>query len=191
MPLFHVLALNAKVVISVPYDNLWSQLTGIILEENNLSLTPVEKEVPLLLKDVSSLLIQLFYALPLNVDKGMPFNNCHPKSGTNIGLKRIAYFTTIVQTLFNLRLIQALAQLSCLMTEEQRMELKELFRSSLQTTSNRFHNLSTTLGLIVDHLEHSPLYVNLDGQVSSNATNSSIIIRRLSNRKLKPGLRVT
>ncbi len=71
MPLFHVLALNAKVVISTPYDNLWSQLTGLTLEEQNLSLTTIEKEVPLFLKDVSSILIQIFYALPLNVDKGM------------------------------------------------------------------------------------------------------------------------
>ena len=73
MPLFHVLALNAKVVISTAYDNLWSQLTGITLEDNILSLTTIEKEVPLFLKDVSSLLIQIFYALPLNVDKGLKY----------------------------------------------------------------------------------------------------------------------
>lgn len=71
VPLFHVLALNAKVVISAPYDNLWSQLTGLTLEDQNLSLTTIEKEVPLFLKDASALLIQIFYALPLNVDKGL------------------------------------------------------------------------------------------------------------------------
>ena len=71
VPLFHVLALNAKVVLTSPYDSLWSQLTGIALEENNQSLTTIEKEVPLFHKDVSSLLIQIFYALPLNVDKGL------------------------------------------------------------------------------------------------------------------------
>lgn len=71
MPLFHVLAINAKFVNrDKSYDNLWSQLTGITLPQHNFSLTPIEKEVPLLLKDVSAILIQFFCALPLNIDKG-------------------------------------------------------------------------------------------------------------------------
>ena len=167
MPLFHVLALNAKVVLSSPYDSLWSQLTGIALEENNLSLTTIEKEAPLFLKDVSSLLIQIFYALPLNVDKGLidySISLILLTFQSFYFLQWTAYFTTIVQTLFNLRLVQGLAQLSCLMTENQRIEAKE---HSLKNTANYFSDLMSILGFIVDNLEHSQLYVNLDEEVHS------------------------
>ncbi len=70
----------------------------------------------------------------------------------------IAYFTTVVQTLFNLNLIQALAQISCLMSETQRMHLKELSLKS----ANDFNDLKLLTGFIIDTLEHSSLYVNLD-----------------------------
>ena len=71
VPLFHILALNAKVIVQAQFYILWSQLTGITLENHNSNAMTTEKEVPLFLKDVSSLLIQLLYALPLNVDKSL------------------------------------------------------------------------------------------------------------------------
>ena len=48
------------------------------------------------------------------------------------------------------------------MSEKQRNELKEL---SLKNTANYFNDLTTILGLIVDNLEHSQLYDNLDEEV--------------------------
>lgn len=66
------MAHNAKPFIDLPYDLLWSQVTGNYDEfAAEQSLKAIEKEVPLLLRDVSAILIQLFFALPLNIDKGM------------------------------------------------------------------------------------------------------------------------
>jgi len=67
-----------------------------------------------------------------------------------------------VQTLFNLNFIQALAQLSCLMSESQRIELKELSLKS----ANHFDDLTLLIGFIIDTLEHSSLYVSLDEEDS-------------------------
>ncbi|XP_054165403.1 E3 ubiquitin-protein ligase ubr3-like isoform X2 [Oppia nitens] len=173
VPLFHVLALNAKVVITTPYDSLWCQLTGLTIDDNQLSVTTIEKEVPLLVRDVSALLIQLFYALPLNVDK--------------------AYFTTVVQSLMNLRLIQAVAQLSTLMSDCQRIQLSDYFvanNTSQQTTTSMDEfstggtgeGLANLLGFVIHMLDTNGFYANLvvgsggggsgvDQQMSTNFTN--------------------
>lgn len=54
------------------YIRLWSQITGIQEDgDKGDILLPYEKNVPLLLKDVSAILLQLLYALPFNIDKGL------------------------------------------------------------------------------------------------------------------------
>ncbi|XP_023241163.1 E3 ubiquitin-protein ligase ubr3-like, partial [Centruroides sculpturatus] len=70
VPLFHVLALYTKVLVQTPYAQLWSQLTGMSLDGQNSSLAHIEREVPLFLRDVVALLLQITLTLPLNLDKG-------------------------------------------------------------------------------------------------------------------------
>lgn len=53
---------------------LWAQITGVDADEIGSHLLPYEKQVPLLIKDVSAILLQFLYALPFNIDKG---NDCY------------------------------------------------------------------------------------------------------------------
>ena len=73
--LFQALSLNAKLVLPMHFTRLWSQITGIDADDDSGSnLLPYEKHVPLLMKDVSAILLQLLYALPFNIDKGLQSN---------------------------------------------------------------------------------------------------------------------
>ncbi|RWS04809.1 E3 ubiquitin-protein ligase UBR3-like protein [Dinothrombium tinctorium] len=136
--LFHCLALDVKGVISPSYAPLWSQLTGLSPPEE-FSLTLAQVEVPLILRDTCALLIQIFFALPLNVDK--------------------AYYTCVVQMLFNLNTIQAFAQLTCLVTEEERIKLKSNY---LGKNESKLQSVNDYMGYIVSQLESSGLYSGID-----------------------------
>ena len=149
LSLFHVLALNAKVFIQSSYSEIWSQLTGLAPPDDQaMSLTQLEKEVPLLLKDPTALLIQLLFAMPLNIDK--------------------AYFSCIVQMLYNLNFAQALAQLTCLMTDEERAKFKEQYLTDLKDSrdvnDSFLRTLPTFIGYLIDIFEHSSLYLHLDDE---------------------------
>lgn len=133
------MALNSKVLIHNPYTTIWSQLAGISpTEEDTMSLAHFEKEVPLILRDPSALLIQLFFALPLNVDK--------------------AYFATVTQVLYNLSVIQTLAQISCYLSDEERTAWKLI----AQKSPNEIMHSVNLIGYIIDLLEQSSLYMISD-----------------------------
>ena len=101
MPLFHVLALNCHFLIPQYYTSFWCQLTGLpVPDDFRESIIPIDKEVPLLLVDTCSFLIQLLFALPLNIDE--------------------KYYDTIVQNLYNLTVIQSLSQMTSFFSEEER-----------------------------------------------------------------------
>ncbi|KAI1295762.1 E3 ubiquitin-protein ligase UBR3 [Halotydeus destructor] len=149
--LFHVLALNAKVFIHQPYTPIWSQLTGLPLPDDEaMIISQMDKEVPVLLKDVTSLLIQLIFSVPLNVDK--------------------AYYTGIVQMLYNLNFVQAMVQQSCAMQDSERQRLREVYLSGqkdgLGSDSSFLWNISSFLGVLIDILSHSSLYERTETEPS-------------------------
>ncbi|KAH9404569.1 E3 ubiquitin-protein ligase ubr3, partial [Tyrophagus putrescentiae] len=127
------LSLNAKLVLPMHYIRLWSQITGIQEDRDKSdTLLPYEKNVPLLLKDVSAILLQLLYALPFNIDK--------------------AYFISITQALLNLNFIQALVVITYQMPLEQRMEICS--KVSLAENSNMpksFDTISDYIALIMNN----------------------------------------
>lgn len=131
--LFQALSLNAKLVLPMHYIRLWSQITGIQEDRDKSdTLLPYEKNVPLLLKDVSAILLQLLYALPFNIDK--------------------AYFISITQALLNLNFIQALVVITYQMPLEQRMEICS--KVSLAENSNMpksFDTISDYIALIMNN----------------------------------------
>lgn len=146
VPLFHVLALYTKVLMQTPYAQLWSQLTGMSLDGQNSSLAHIEREVPLFLRDVIALLLQIILTLPLNVDK--------------------AFYTCVVQILYNLACLQAVAQISFNTTQNQRMGWK-LYANDAQ---GQMKNIGVIFGMAIDYLEHSNLYINdedLDSSIKS------------------------
>lgn len=63
--------MHAKVLTTWPVHHTWQQLSGIPAEPcAPLALTPHEREVPLLLRDPTALLIQFILLLPLHLDQG-------------------------------------------------------------------------------------------------------------------------
>lgn len=70
--LLHVLAMHARVLTTWPVHHVWQQLSGISLMEesaSSLALTPHERQVPLLLRDPTAMLIQFILLLPLHLDQ--------------------------------------------------------------------------------------------------------------------------
>ncbi|XP_076360822.1 ubr3 ubiquitin ligase isoform X3 [Tachypleus tridentatus] len=136
VPLFHVLALNAKMSTPLPYAQVWSQVTGLSIEDHFSSLAPMEREVPLFFRDTTAILLHVILTLPVNVDK--------------------AYYGCVVQGLYNLTFVRGLAQVSCYLTQEQRRRWKQKYAES----QGCLNSLGSILGLVIDHLEHSPLYID-------------------------------
>lgn len=101
--LLHVLAMHARVLTNWPIHLTWQQLCGTPPDDHPatfLALTPHEREVPLLLRDPTSLLIQFCLILPLHIDQ--------------------TYFTTVVKVIYNLLYYQILLQVSCSLTKSER-----------------------------------------------------------------------
>lgn len=72
VPLLHVLAVHARLLSQWPTWKVWQQITGIQDSPTSpMALTPIEKQVPLLLKDPTALLIQFVLLLPLHLDQGI------------------------------------------------------------------------------------------------------------------------
>lgn len=72
--LLHVLAMHARVLTTWPVHHVWQQLSGISLIEespSSLALTLHERQVPLLLRDPTAMLIQFILLLPLHLDQSM------------------------------------------------------------------------------------------------------------------------
>jgi hypothetical protein len=132
LPLFHALAANAHVLIPNHYTPLWSGLSGLEVPERLRSMMfQAEDAVPFLLVDASAVLIQLIFALPLNVDS--------------------AVFDTIVQLLYNLVSTQAVAQLCFTFNDAERAEIRNHLHTLSKDTA--LHTLRGLLGQVMDTLE--------------------------------------
>ena len=116
LALLHVLATHSKILTTRPYQHLWSQISGIHSSSSaekvdSASVIKYEREVPLMVQDVSSLLLQFVLILPLPLER--------------------RHFVCIVQRLFNLVLVQITAQLTCRFGEKKRKQYKSLNGSEL------------------------------------------------------------
>ena len=138
LPLLHVLATHSKILTTRPYQQLWAQIAG-----HDYSTSPHEdydslaqaapvsrcdKEVPLLVQDASCLLIQMVLILPLPLER--------------------RHFCCLVQQLFNLVVVQIMAQLSTTLGEKKRKLCKALAQRDWDLTSIMIcvlHNLTDSL----------------------------------------------
>lgn len=70
VPLLHVLAVHGRMLRNWPVWHTLQQVAGIQSQPRApLALKPYEKEVPLLLRDPTALLIQFILLLPLHLDQ--------------------------------------------------------------------------------------------------------------------------
>nr|XP_034188211.1 E3 ubiquitin-protein ligase Ubr3 isoform X2 [Osmia lignaria] len=146
--LLHVLAMHARVLTVWPVHHTWQQLSGLPTEPAApLALTLHEKEVPLLLRDPTALLIQFILLLPLHMDQ--------------------TYFSSVVKVIYNLLYYQVIVQISCGLTQAQRNTI--LRREYVERAPM---SSETMLYRIIQYFNDSPLYRS-DDIVYKPSTSSS------------------
>ncbi|KAK3103122.1 hypothetical protein FSP39_016629 [Pinctada imbricata] len=139
VPLMHVLSMHSKIFTTKPYTNLWSHMTGISCDKEDTSggsVSLYQKEVPLLLKDTTAILIQMILTLPETFE--------------------IEHYQCLIRVLYNVTYIQALASTSCKFTPDER----EAWR-----TKGRHNAVSTMEGMlshVITRLGLSHLYEDMD-----------------------------
>ncbi|XP_012142217.1 ubr3 ubiquitin ligase isoform X3 [Megachile rotundata] len=153
--LLHVLAMHARVLAMWPVHHTWQQLSGLPTEPAApLALTLHEREVPLLLRDPTALLIQFILLLPLHLDQ--------------------TYFSSVVKVIYNLLYYQVIVQISCGLTQAQRNTI--LRREYVERAPM---SSETILYRIIEHFNDSPLYRSDDimYQPSTSTSNFYAIIK--------------
>lgn len=68
-----MLAIHGRILAQWPIWQTWQQLAQFPEEESETQIANIEKEVPLLLRDPITLLIQLLLFLPINLDQSKIF----------------------------------------------------------------------------------------------------------------------
>ncbi|XP_017880886.1 E3 ubiquitin-protein ligase Ubr3 isoform X2 [Ceratina calcarata] len=148
--LLDVLAWNARLSMFWPAQHTWQQLAGLPLEPVvPLALAADAREVPLLLKDPTALLIQFILLLPLHLDH--------------------TYFNSVVKVIFNLLYYQVIVQISCGFSEAERNSF--LRRECSRDSEHEPVTSETILSRIIEYFNDSPLY-HL-GHVLYDASTSS------------------
>ncbi|XP_054716089.1 E3 ubiquitin-protein ligase ubr3-like [Uloborus diversus] len=154
VPLLHVLSMNSRFLSqAVPY-NVLTRLTGQ-MPSDHYCLSVYDVEVPLLLRDVLALFFEIILTLPLNIGK--------------------AYYSSIIQILYNFLYVQALVQVSTMLNQSQRASWKKTAiekvgpvdqandSEELQNNEDpRMNDLAVILGSVIENLEHGYLYIEDD-----------------------------
>ncbi|KAK7110558.1 E3 ubiquitin-protein ligase UBR3-like [Littorina saxatilis] len=137
-PLLDVLGLYTKVNVHSPvvHTRLWSHISGVPLRTDSTSLLLYKQQVPLLLKDLVAQLTQLMMVLPLSME--------------------LDHFLFVVQKLYCVTYIQALAVLSGRVTKEER---EAWCKKGSEAPAN---SLERWLSFIICQLKSSPLFEEVD-----------------------------
>ncbi|XP_052682389.1 E3 ubiquitin-protein ligase ubr3-like [Crassostrea angulata] len=136
LPLYHVLSMHSKILTTKPYTDLWSHMTGLCCSVQTDSVSLYHKDVPLLLKDPVSLLIQILLTLPSTMEK--------------------EHFECVLQVLYNVVYIKAIAATSCTFTSEEREAWRKKGRHSQLTT------LEGMMSHVITRLQLSRVYDDID-----------------------------
>ncbi|XP_073970772.1 ubr3 ubiquitin ligase isoform X1 [Rhodnius prolixus] len=166
VPLLHVLAVHARLLAAWPTWETWQQLSCLDSSgDPPAALVAIQPDqVPLLLKDPTSLLTQFILLLPLHLDQ--------------------TYYTCVVKLLYNLLYFQVIIQTTCQMTEGDRgywrMEGYRTGKSSPSTSAEDEFMVTTleeALFRTITALDPTQLYleddIELRGQKQSAPSSST------------------
>uniref|UniRef100_F6Z886 E3 ubiquitin-protein ligase n=1 Tax=Monodelphis domestica TaxID=13616 RepID=F6Z886_MONDO len=171
--LFHVLAMHMRLYSIDSAYNPWKKLTQLMQDINSQLCNEEQPEVPVLYRDVSSLLLIQILTMPQPLHK--------------------EHFTCIVKVLFTLLYTQALAALSVKCSEEDRLAWKDL-GTLKKNTCNAEKSWEVLLSLVISELSKGKLYLEGEteelGMVNSIAWSPDNIERYLQQFCL-PFLRIT
>ncbi|XP_074159260.1 E3 ubiquitin-protein ligase UBR3 isoform X4 [Sminthopsis crassicaudata] len=171
--LFHVLAMHMRLYSIDSAYNPWKKLTQLMQDINSQLCNEEQPEVPVLYRDVSSLLLIQILTMPQPLHK--------------------EHFTCIVKVLFTLLYTQALAALSVKCSEEERLAWKDL-GTLKKNTCNAEKSWEVLLSLVINELSKGKLYLEGEteelGMVNPIAWSPDNIERYLQQFCL-PFLRIT
>lgn len=150
LPLLHVLSLHSKILVPTsPYPDLWAHITGRNLwDQSTCSLSVYEKQVPLLLKDPLSLLIQFVLTLSFAIET--------------------EHLEFVIQMLYNLVFVQALAYTSCKFSSDERDAWRKKGRQNQTAT------LEGLLSHVISGLSRSTIYDEIDSSHTLPAICQSV-----------------
>ena len=131
LPLLHVLAIHMKIMSLKPLVSDWCQVSGLWQDEDDRTLLVRENDVPVLLRDPTTLLLHFSLILPVQIDR--------------------AFFTTIVRQVYNLCWTQACLKLACRLPAHHRTVLRDEWRRQANNPANhmKVDTLAAGLGIII------------------------------------------
>lgn len=146
LPLLHVLGVHAKRRLPRPLVADWCQVTGLWRGDDMIdarSLMVRDTDVPMLLRDPTTLLIQFVLILPIQIDP--------------------VYFTCLVRQLYNLCWMQSCMKVSCLLPTVIRQSFLEDWQTKVRNNTDpqsylKVDTVSMAIGLLASILEPSNLY---------------------------------
>nr|XP_033800346.1 E3 ubiquitin-protein ligase UBR3 isoform X5 [Geotrypetes seraphini] len=149
--LFHVLAMHMRLYSIDSNYNPWRKLTQL-LENRDSQISNEEKpEVPVLYKDVSSLLLIQILTMPQPLHK--------------------EHFTCIVKVLYTLLYAQAIIAFSVKLTPEERLAWKTS-GSLKKNTWNSEKNWEVLLSFVISELSEGKIYQEEDNEAISMSSSS-------------------
>ncbi|MEQ2214086.1 hypothetical protein XENOCAPTIV_014469, partial [Xenoophorus captivus] len=110
--LFHVLAMHMRIYSIDSAYNPWTKLTQIVQRKEADGFDEERPEVPMLFRDVPSLLIIFVLTMPQPLRKAQALSICF--------CPPVERFICVIKMLFNLQFTQALAALSTKLSSEER-----------------------------------------------------------------------
>uniref|UniRef100_A0A7N6BPG8 E3 ubiquitin-protein ligase n=1 Tax=Anabas testudineus TaxID=64144 RepID=A0A7N6BPG8_ANATE len=150
--LFHVLAMHMRLYSIDSAYNPWSKLTQITQSrEAELSSDAQQPEVPMLFRDVPSLLIIFVLTMPQPLRK--------------------EHFTCVVKMLYNLQFIQALAALSTKFSPEER-QAWSTSGALMKNTANSEKSFEALLSHIISELSKDKTAYNHNSEETSMLSSS-------------------
>jgi len=140
LPLLHVLAIHMKIMSLKPLVADWCQVSGLWQDEDDKALLVRETDVPVLLRDATTLLLHFSLILPVQIDR--------------------VFFTTIVRQVYNLCWLQACLRLACRLPAHHRATLREkwLLQTSNPNTHIKIDTITAGLSVVVATLEASGMF---------------------------------
>lgn len=155
MPLLHVLAVHARLLVHWPTWETWEQLSCLDADSpqtpHPLLVLIQPAHVPLLLRDPSTLLTHFILLLPLHLDQ--------------------TYFTCVVKLLYNLLYFQVVVQASCRMTSVERSHWRG--PPPADPTELRLSTLEEAMSRTIHALDSTQLYLeDISPPITTGSTSS-------------------
>lgn len=141
-PLFQVLATHTKIRSPKPLVSDWCHVTGLWQDEDDRSLMLRENDVPLILRDPTTMLLHFALILPVQIDR--------------------SFFVCLVRQLYNLSWVQACLKTACRLPTNLRLQLKAEWDQRVQANESQAYmkvdTVALGLGIVASLLDATGIF---------------------------------